>query len=166
MELFCRRTDVCLFTGRLFCCGILLGELRGPVFYRLFAVVERQGERFVERGKIDFLQIHPLELTVVLGVIKEFPVRLIVGDGPDRRAAHSLRRGFAAAFSRAQRDIEIIENPECLVNAFFPFGSGRAVALNATARMKREGGVKSPGKPSIPLPPPRGDNLILPRSIS
>ena len=37
----------------------------------------------------------------------------------------------------------------------------RAVTWDqATARMKREGGVKSPGSPIMPLPPPRGAKSI------
>ena len=41
---------------------------------------------------------------------------------------------------------------------------GRAVWVNATARTMREGGVKSPGRPIIPLPDPRGEKFRPPSS--
>ena len=36
------------------------------------------------------------------------------------------------------------------------FLTGTIVAVKAVARMNRDGGVKSPGKPSMPLPAPNG----------
>jgi hypothetical protein len=33
--------------------------------------------------------------------------------------------------------------------------TGKAVALNTAARTKRDGGLKSPGKPSMPAPMPK-----------
>jgi hypothetical protein len=37
--------------------------------------------------------------------------------------------------------------------------SGLAEAVKAAARMNRDGGVKSPGSPANPEPPPRGESF-------
>ena len=40
--------------------------------------------------------------------------------------------------------------------------SGRAEAVKAAARTKRDGGVKSPGKPTNPEPLPNGESFTPP----
>ena len=51
-----------------------------------------------------------------------------------------------------QEDIELIQEMERLLDALFCRGCGIAAFLNVSARMKREGGVKSPGNPNSPVP--------------
>ena len=49
-------------------------------------------------------------------------------------------------------DVELVQDMERLDHRVLPVFDGSTDWLNATARTKREGGVKSPGIPSMPEP--------------
>ena len=63
---------------------------------------------------------------------------------------------------RALWNIELVQNVEGLKNSVRPVFAGKTDWLNATARTKRDGGVKSPGNPSIPVPWPNGSSVTGP----
>jgi hypothetical protein len=52
----------------------------------------------------------------------------------------------------ADRNVEVVRDVEDLLRTQFRVPDGIAVALKTAARTKREGGVKSPGNPCMPLP--------------
>ena len=74
----------------------------------------------------------------------------------DLGGAGDVLSDLVARRRRPDRDVEVVENAESLEEASSALASGRAEAVRAMARTKREGGVKSPGKPIKPEPPPSG----------
>ena len=61
------------------------------------------------------------------------------------------------------RHVEVVQYVECLQHGVVTIFALGAVLRKKAARMKRDGGVKSPGRPSIAELPPIGFSVCLPR---